>query len=45
MLKMKNMRFKLESKLCGKTIPEEDVIPDQKYQICYECEVRMEVGC
>lgn len=28
--------------LCGKAIPEDDVIPNQEYQICYECEVKAE---
>lgn len=28
--------------LCGKQIPQEDVIPDQEYSICYECEVKAE---
>lgn len=28
--------------LCGKTIPDEDVVPDQQYQICYECEIKAE---
>lgn len=38
------MRFKLKCKLCGREIPEEDIIPYQNYQICYECEVKLEYG-
>ena len=43
----KNAKYevlKMECKLCGRTIPEEDLVSGQKYQICCECEVRMEVG-
>lgn len=34
----------MRCKLCSREIPKEDIIPDQVYQICYECEVRLEYG-
>lgn len=34
----------MRCKLCGRKIPKEDIIPNQVYQICYECEVRLEYG-
>lgn len=34
----------MKCKLCGLALSKEDVIPDQKYQICYECEVKLEYG-
>ena len=33
---------KLNCCLCGKEIPEEEILEGEKYQICYECEVRAE---
>ena len=39
------MRYKkVKCKLCGREIPEEDIVPDQEYQICYLCELEMEYG-
>lgn len=35
---------KLNCYLCGKEIPEEEVLEGEKYQICYECELREEYG-
>ena len=36
--------LKMTCKLCGLALSKEDVIPDQKYQICDECEVKLEYG-
>lgn len=30
--------------LCGAKIPEEELVGDEPYQICYECELREEYG-
>lgn len=36
--------YKLNCYLCGKEIPEEEILEGEKYQICYECELREEYG-
>ena len=39
------MRYKkVKCKLCGREIPEEDIVPEMQHQICYECEVKLEFG-
>ena len=39
------MRYKkVKCKLCGREIPEEDIVPEMQHQICYRCEIEMEYG-
>ena len=34
----------MKCKLCGREIPEEDIVPEMQHQICYGCEVKLEFG-